>query len=61
MPINKLVVSAFIVLTIVFGFLTIVNLFSLHLLSAIIDGALTILFYYQAKTTRAQLGWPFYR
>lgn len=61
MPINKLTVSALIILTVVFGLLTVVNLFSFRFLSTLIDGALTVLFYFQAKSARASLRWPFYR
>lgn len=60
MPINKITVSALIILTVVFGLLTISNLFSLNILSTLIDGALTVLFYFQAKSARASLRWPFY-
>lgn len=60
MPINKITVSALIILTVVFGFLAVVNLFSFRFLSALIDGALTCLFYYQAKSARNALRWPFY-
>jgi hypothetical protein len=61
MPINKLTVSALIILTVVFGFLTVVNLASFRFFGFLIDGALTVLFFYQAKSARASLRWPFYR
>jgi hypothetical protein len=61
MPVNKITVSALIILTVVFGLLTISNLFSFRILGTLIDGALTVQFYYQAKTARASLRWPFYR
>lgn len=61
MPINKLTVSALIVLTVVFGLFTISSIFHFRFFSTLIDGALTVLFFYQAKSARASLRWPFYR
>lgn len=61
MPVNKLTVSALIILTVVFGLMTIANLFSFRILGTLIDGALTVLFFYQAKSARASLRWPFVR
>lgn len=57
---NKLIVSALIVLTVVFGILFIRDLLTLRIFGALIDGALTVLFYFQAKSARASLRWPFY-
>jgi hypothetical protein len=60
MPINKITVSALLVLAVVFSLLAVFALFNLQVVSLLIDGALAVLFSYQAKAARAALRWPFY-